>query len=121
MESFEDRRSALEELLAGMIGGSNVAAAEAYARGERCLRVVHGDPETAEDSRRQDALTSLVDQVILEEDAPGQWVRTVGTNDSTTFWFASSDAVPADVLVAAMAARVGEIAASWWRLSEEPL
>ena len=121
LESFEEaRRSALEQLLAGLTGGSAVAAAEAFARGERCLRVVHGDPDSPQEARRIDSLAAMAEQVVLEVDAPGQWLRTVGTNDTSTFWFAGSEQVDADFLVAALAARVLAIAPPWWRLSEDP-
>lgn len=118
--SEESRDSVLERLLAGLSGSSAIAAAEAFARGERCLRVIHGDPDSVEDAERINALPAMAEHVVLELDAPGQWLRTVGTNDTTTFWFAGSDQVEADALVAALAARVLEGAPTWWRVSEDP-
>ena len=110
-----------QQLIQRMASLEALSAAAAYAEGWRCLTVIHGDPETAEE---MEAITGLGRQLArVPEQLGGQATqlrRTCGTNDTTTWWWSSSAVLPADTIVQAGVLLAQEYAMAWWRISTDP-
>jgi hypothetical protein len=98
-----------------------VTAALAYAHGQRCLTVVHGDPESPEDQAALHRLyESLSNAAVLAGGSCRQLVRTEGTNDTTTWWWASSEQISADEIVHQAIQLAHACARPWWRIRDNP-
>lgn len=111
-----------DALIAALEAERITVAAEAYSHGRRCLHLVHGDVESAEDEA---ALQAVADDLSgLPERLGGdssQWVRTTGTNDTRTWWWISNADLDAQTIVEHARTVVAAHARPWWRLYEEPL
>lgn len=99
-----------------------VSTALDYARGYRCLRVFHADPEDQDDmdaSRHlQEALKDLP-RLLGGHDE--QLVRLVEASDTTTWWWASTSLLQAQTVVDQARKVVALHARPGWAISEEPL
>lgn len=95
--------------------------AEAYARGERCVSVIYGNIETAEEQADLDSLTKDLHDLAETLGADNcQWLRTGGRDDRCTWWFGSSDDVSAEIITARAVEVARGYERSWWRISQDP-
>jgi len=110
-----------DNLAAQLFAQAAADTALAYAHGQRCLSVVHGDPETPEDDAALSLLRDgLYHVAVLAGGSRTQLVRIVGTNDTTTWWWAGSEQISADELVERAAHIAKACARSWWRIDDNP-
>ena len=109
-------------MMAALEGVHTADLAELYARGERCLSVVYGAVESPRD---QDDVDELHDALAgLPEvlgGRPDQHLRVSGRADRSTWWWASSDGLPADVIAAHAEHLAHQHARSWWHISQDPV
>ena len=95
--------------------------AEAYARGERCLSVVYGPVETPDEQTDLDALNvQLWDLATALGGRPDQMLRSIGRDDRTTWWWRSTDDLPADVITGHAEHLAHQLSRCWWQISQDP-